>query len=140
MARGGPEVGIVLINLYLAYDAHRESSVIDSIAANVAAAKALEAKTAPVVYRIHEPPSREKLIALRDYLATMGKKLALGQVVTPSLFNRMLKDVTDEAEKALETGFVEGADLSAARAELQRALVRIRVAEHRRTEGRRPRR
>ena len=31
-------------------------------------------------------------------------------------------------------------DLSAARAELQRALVRIRVAEHRRTEGRRPRR
>ena len=71
------------------------------IAANVAAAKALEAKTAPVVYRIHEPPSREKLIALRDYLATMGKKLALGQVVTPGLFNRMLKDISDEAERAL---------------------------------------
>ena len=81
-------------------DAHR---VVEDfmIAANVAAAKALEAKTAPVVYRIHEPPSREKLIALRDYLATMGMKLALGQVVTPGLFNRMLKDVTDEAEKAL---------------------------------------
>ncbi|MDJ0977728.1 MAG: VacB/RNase II family 3'-5' exoribonuclease [Erythrobacter sp.] len=80
-------------------DAHR---VVEDfmIAANVAAAKALEAKTAPVVYRVHEPPSREKLIALRDYLATMGRKLALGQVVTPSLFNRMLKDVTDEAEKA----------------------------------------
>ena len=40
-----------------------------------------------------------------------------------------------EAEKALEGGFVEGADLSAARAELQRALVRIRVAEHRQREG-----
>jgi ribonuclease R len=81
-------------------DAHR---VVEDfmIAANVAAAKALEAKTAPVVYRIHEPPSREKLIALRDYLATMGKKLALGQVVTPGLFNRMLKDISDEAEKAL---------------------------------------
>ena len=81
-------------------DAHR---VVEDfmIAANVAAAKALEAKTAPVVYRIHEPPSREKLIALRDYLATMGKKLALGQVVTPGLFNRMLKDITDETEKAL---------------------------------------
>ena len=79
-------------------DAHR---VVEDfmIAANVAAAKALEAKTAPVVYRVHEPPSREKLIALRDYLATMDKKLALGQVVTPGLFNRMLKDVTDEAEK-----------------------------------------
>jgi len=44
-----------------------------------------------------------------------------------------------EAEKALEGGFVEGADLSAARAELQRALVRIRVAEHRRREGPRSR-
>lgn len=81
-------------------DAHR---VVEDfmIAANVAAAKALEAKVAPVVYRIHEPPSREKLIALKDYLATFGRKLALGQVITPSLFNRMLKDVTDEAEKAL---------------------------------------
>ena len=81
-------------------DAHR---VVEDfmIAANVAAAKALEAKTAPVVYRIHEPPSGEKLIALRDYLATMGKKLSLGQVVTPGLFNRMLKDISDEAEKAL---------------------------------------
>ncbi|MDK4807261.1 MAG: VacB/RNase II family 3'-5' exoribonuclease [Novosphingobium aromaticivorans] len=81
-------------------DAHR---VVEDfmIAANVAAAKALEAKVAPVVYRIHEPPSREKLLALKDYLATFGRKLSLGQVITPSLFNRMLKDVSDEAEKAL---------------------------------------
>lgn len=81
-------------------DAHR---VVEDfmIAANVAAAKALEAKVAPVVYRIHEPPSREKLVALKDYLATFERKLSLGQVVTPSLFNRMLKDVSDEAEKAL---------------------------------------
>ena len=50
--------------------------------------------------RVHEPPAREKLIALRDYLATFGRKLALGQVITPSLFNRMLKDVSDESEKA----------------------------------------
>ncbi len=80
-------------------DAHR---VVEDfmIAANVAAAKALEAKTAPVVYRVHEPPQRDKLMALRDYLATMGKKLSLGQVITPGLFNRMLKDITDEAEKA----------------------------------------
>ncbi|MCL4674107.1 MAG: RNB domain-containing ribonuclease [Sphingomonadaceae bacterium] len=80
-------------------DAHR---VVEDfmIAANVAAAKALESKTAPVVYRIHEPPGREKLVALRDYLKTFGHSLALGQVITPGLFNRFLKDVTDEAEKA----------------------------------------
>ena len=82
------------------FDAHR---VVEDfmIAANVAAARALEAKTAPVVYRIHETPSREKLINLREYLGTQGRKLALGQVITPGLFNRMLKDISDEAEKAL---------------------------------------
>ncbi|MXO64490.1 ribonuclease R [Altericroceibacterium endophyticum] len=81
-------------------DAHR---VVEDfmISANVAAAKALESKASPVVYRVHETPGREKLIALRDYLETFDKKLALGQVITPSLFNRMIKDVSDPAEKAL---------------------------------------
>jgi ribonuclease R len=81
-------------------DAHR---VVEDfmIAANVAAAKALESKASPVVYRVHEPPTREKLIALKDYFKSIGKNLALGQVITPSLFNRMIKDIADEAEKAL---------------------------------------
>ncbi|RZV30631.1 MAG: ribonuclease R [Sphingomonadaceae bacterium] len=81
-------------------DAHR---VVEDfmIAANVAAAKALEAKSSPVVYRVHEQPSREKIIALRDYLGTQGKNLAMGQVITPTLFNRFLKDVSDDAERAL---------------------------------------
>jgi F-type H+-transporting ATPase subunit epsilon len=42
-----------------------------------------------------------------------------------------------EAERALEGGYQEGADLAAARAALQQALLRIRVAERRRREGRR---
>jgi F-type H+-transporting ATPase subunit epsilon len=44
-----------------------------------------------------------------------------------------------EAERALETGFHEGADLSMARAALQQALLRIRVAERRHREGSRHR-
>ena len=40
-----------------------------------------------------------------------------------------------KAEQALEGGFVEGADLAAARASLQAALIRIRVAERRHREG-----
>ena len=40
-----------------------------------------------------------------------------------------------EAEKALETGYHEGADLSAARAALQVALLRQRLAERRHREG-----
>ncbi|MEO0063453.1 MAG: hypothetical protein RLZZ08_2013 [Pseudomonadota bacterium] len=81
-------------------DAHR---VVEDfmIAANVAAAKALESKAHPVVYRIHEPPTREKLVSLKEYFDSIGKKLALGQVITPGLFNRMIKDIADEAEKAL---------------------------------------
>ena len=80
-------------------DAHR---VVEDfmIAANVAAARALEDKKAPVVYRVHESPSREKLIALRDYIATLDKKLSLGQVIKPSLFNQILKNIEEESEKA----------------------------------------
>jgi ribonuclease R len=63
------------------------------IAANVAAAKALEAKKAPVMYRDHEPPSREKLVALKDYLKTFDVEFALGQVVKPATFNRIIERV-----------------------------------------------
>jgi ribonuclease R len=63
------------------------------IAANVAAAKALEAMKAPVMYRDHEPPGREKLVALKDYLATFGVEFALGQVVCPATFNRILERI-----------------------------------------------
>ena len=44
-----------------------------------------------------------------------------------------------EAERALAEGFEEPADLARARAALQRALLRIRVAERRRREGPRSR-
>ncbi len=65
------------------------------IAANVAAAKALEKKKAPVMYRDHEPPAREKLVALKDYLKTFGVEFALGQVVQPSTFNHIIERVGD---------------------------------------------
>jgi F-type H+-transporting ATPase subunit epsilon len=45
------------------------------------------------------------------------------------------REARGEAERALESGFHEGADLAAARAALQQALLRIRVAERRHREG-----
>ncbi len=66
------------------------------IAANVAAAKALEAKKSPVMYRIHEPPSREKLVSLKDYLETFDQSFALGQVITPAVFNRLIDGFSDD--------------------------------------------
>ena len=79
-------------------DAHR---LIEDymIAANVGAAKALEAKKAPVMYRDHEPPSREKLTALKDFLDTFGIPLALGQVIKPETFNRVIERIPDENAK-----------------------------------------
>lgn len=82
------------------FDAHR---VIEEmmIAANVAAAKALEAKKAPVMYRNHGSPDREKLTSLKEYLGTLGVSFALGQVITTSTFNRILdrtKERTDFTE------------------------------------------
>jgi ribonuclease R len=65
------------------------------IAANVAAAKALEAKKMPVMYRIHEPPAREKLVALKEYLKTLGVEFALGQVIRPATFNQLLARIGD---------------------------------------------
>jgi ribonuclease R len=63
------------------------------IAANVAAAKALEKKKAPVMYRDHEPPGREKLVALKDYLKTFDQEFALGQVIKPGTFNRIIERI-----------------------------------------------
>ena len=75
-------------------DAHR---LVEDfmIVANVAAARALEAKKAPVMYRVHEAPAREKLVALKDYLASFDLEFALGQVIKPSTFNRIIQRLGD---------------------------------------------
>ena len=84
-------------------DAHR---LVEDfmIAANVAAARALEAKKSPVMYRVHEPPSREKLVALKDYLKTFGIEFALGQVIKPGTFNRIIERLgeSDAREEIME--------------------------------------
>ncbi len=75
-------------------DAHR---LVEDfmIAANVAAARALETKKAPVMYRVHEAPSREKLVALKDYLKTFDVEFTLGQVIKPGTFNRIIERLGD---------------------------------------------
>jgi ribonuclease R len=60
------------------------------IQANVAAAETLEEKRSPVVYRIHDQPSKEKLVALRDFLDSLDLKLPSGERLRPAHFNRVL--------------------------------------------------
>ncbi|MBU6372846.1 MAG: ribonuclease R [Alphaproteobacteria bacterium] len=60
------------------------------IQANVCAAETLEAKRTPLVYRIHDQPSKEKIAQLTDFLQTVRLNWAKGEVVTPGRFNRLL--------------------------------------------------
>ncbi len=49
------------------------------IQANVAAAETLEETRAPLLYRVHDAPSDEKLDTLREFLLSLDMKLAEGQ-------------------------------------------------------------
>ncbi len=70
-------------------DAHR---LIEEfmIQANVAAAETLEAKRSAPIYRVHDAPSKEKLIALGEFLATIDMKLSKAGILKPAQFNRIL--------------------------------------------------
>ena len=63
------------------------------ILANVAAAETLEENRQQLIYRAHDEPSREKVTALSEFLATIGVKLSKGQVLRPSNFNAILARV-----------------------------------------------
>ncbi|ATQ66854.1 MULTISPECIES: ribonuclease R [Methylosinus] len=63
------------------------------ILANVSAAEVLEENRQKLIYRAHDEPSREKVTALSEFLATIGVKLAKGQVLRPSHFNVILARV-----------------------------------------------
>jgi ribonuclease R len=70
------------------------------VLANVAAAETLIAKRTPLLFRVHEEPSPEKLDALRETAGAAGFTLAKGQVLKTAHLNRLLNDAagTDEAE------------------------------------------
>jgi ribonuclease R len=63
------------------------------ILANVAAAESCERARVPLIYRVHDEPSQEKLNALREFLATIDISLPKGGVLKPDGFNRILAQV-----------------------------------------------
>jgi ribonuclease R len=65
------------------------------IAANVAAAEALEARRAPCMYRIHPPPDGAKLEALRGFLESFGLSLPRGQMTRAAQFAEILARAGD---------------------------------------------
>jgi ribonuclease R len=70
-------------------DAHR---LIEEfmVLANVAAAEELQRLKQPLLYRVHEEPSQDKLNALREVAEASGFTLAKGQVLQTAHLNRLL--------------------------------------------------
>jgi ribonuclease R len=73
-------------------DAHR---LIEEfmILANVAAAETLERARVPLIYRVHDEPTLERLQALREFLATISISLPKAGALKPALFNHILQRV-----------------------------------------------
>ena len=63
------------------------------IQANVAAAEELENRKTPLIFRVHDQPSEEKVRALAEFLRTVNMALPLGQIMRPKHFNKLLKEV-----------------------------------------------
>jgi ribonuclease R len=63
------------------------------ILANVAAAETLERTRTPLIYRVHDEPTPEKLHALREFLSTLDISLPKAGALRPAQFNRILQQV-----------------------------------------------
>ena len=63
------------------------------ILANVAAAETCERARVPLIYRVHDEPTPEKLNALREFLMTLDISLPKGGALRPDAFNGILQRV-----------------------------------------------
>jgi ribonuclease R len=71
------------------------------ILANVAAAEMLEKKTLPLIYRVHDEPTLEKVHALQEFLKTLDLPFAKSGALRPALFNRVLAQVKGQDSEPL---------------------------------------
>ncbi len=87
--RLGPDGRVAEIATRERFDAHR---LIEEfmILANVCAAETLEQKRSPLIYRVHDSPSREKLASLADFLPSVGLSWNKGEPAQPKRFNHLL--------------------------------------------------
>jgi len=81
-------------------DAHR---LIEEfmILANVAAAEMLEQKSLPLIYRVHDEPTFEKVHALQEFLKTLDLPFAKAGALRPAVFNRVLAQVKGHDAESL---------------------------------------
>ncbi|WP_426527245.1 RNB domain-containing ribonuclease, partial [Streptomyces sp. MH13] len=81
-------------------DAHR---LIEEfmILANVAAAEMLEKKSLPLIYRVHDEPTAEKVHNLGEFLKTLDMPFSATGALRPAVFNRILVQVKGRDAESL---------------------------------------
>tara|TARA_R110002110_G_scaffold284986_2_gene499158 strand:- start:12470 stop:14716 length:2247 start_codon:yes stop_codon:yes gene_type:complete len=84
------------------------------IVANVAAARELGKRGQPVMYRVHDEPSLEKLEDLREALTGFGVNIARGGISRPGDFNGILFRVRGEAHERTVNELILRAQMQAA--------------------------
>ncbi|MFT6271212.1 MAG: ribonuclease R [Dinoroseobacter sp.] len=82
------------------FDAHK---LIEEcmVLANVAAAETLAEKDTPLLYRVHEQPTPEKMEALREVAKAAGLTLAKGEVLQTAHLNRLLEQAAGREDAEL---------------------------------------
>jgi len=95
-----PEGEVLAVTPRPRLDSHR---LIEEfmVLANVAAAEELERLTHPLVYRVHAPPSEEKLTALRGFLNGIGISLPAGNQLHPRDLDHVLRKAAGTPEAQL---------------------------------------
>jgi ribonuclease R len=71
------------------------------ILANVAAAEMLEQKSLPLIYRVHDEPTFEKVHALQEFLKTLDLPFAKAGALRPAVFNRVLAQIKGHDAESL---------------------------------------
>ena len=85
---------VVSITPRVSLEAHRLIEEM-MVQANVCAAETLEGRRTPLIYRVHDAPSQEKMAALGDFLSTVGQSWTKGAPPTTKRFNELLKHVAE---------------------------------------------
>ena len=86
----GEDGRVASITPRVSLDAHRLIEEM-MIQANVCAAETLEQRRSPLIYRVHDAPSMEKLQNLADFLSTIGIPWTKGEPARTERFNRLLE-------------------------------------------------
>lgn len=71
------------------------------VQANVCAAESLETKRSPLIYRVHDTPSLEKVQNLADFLQTLEIRWNKGEAPRTDRFNKLLDETRESPNAAI---------------------------------------